>query len=179
MSSTPPLNHTKLNLGCGLKPLPDHINVDIVAEVKPDVIHDLNRFPYPFADSSFTEICAYDVVEHVEDMAAFFLEIWRVGRPGAKVKITTPHFSCNNSFMDPTHRRHLSYFSWDYFTAGHPFNFYGSEGFKISQREIIFSPTLCNKLVHRLANRWPVAYESRWAWIFPAWFLTVDLTVCK
>ena len=179
MSSTKLSTLTKLNLGCGLKPLPDHVNVDVVAAVKPDVVHDLNQFPYPFADSSFTEICAYDVVEHIENLPALFREIWRIGRPGATVHLTTPHFSCSNSFVDPTHRHHLSYYSWDYYTAGHPFNFYGSDGFKIVRRIIIFSPTLCNKLVHRLANRWPAGYESRWAWIFPAWFLSVELAVVK
>lgn len=26
---------------------------------------------------------------------------------------------------------------------------------------------------------WPLAYEQRWAWILPAWFLSVDLEVVK
>ena len=179
MSANPPAACVKLNLGCGRKKFSDHVNVDVVANVEPDVVHDLDRYPYPFADSSFNEACAYDVIEHVADVPAFLREIWRVARPGATVKLTTPHFSCRNSYTDPTHRRHLGYFSWDYFTAGHPFSFYGSEGFLIHRREIVFTPSFSNRLIWRLANRWPAAYESRWAWIFPAWFLSVDLTVVK
>ena len=43
----------------------------------------------------------------------------------------------------------------------------------------MFYPTLVNKLTWRIANRYPEAYERRWAWIFPAWFLSIDLEVLK
>jgi SAM-dependent methyltransferase len=170
---------SKLNLGCGQKKLPDHLNVDRVASVKPDVVHDLNQFPYPFPDGTFEEICAYDVVEHIDDIPAFMAEVRRMARPGARIIITTPHFSCANSYIDPTHQRHLSLFSFDYFTTGHQWNFYGGDGFIIARRQIIFSPSLVNSLVHRLANRYPSVYEYRWAWIFPAWYLHFELTVRK
>ena len=39
--------------------------------------------------------------------------------------------------------------------------------------------TLVNKLVWRLANRYPEAYERRWAWVFPAFFLSFELEVVK
>lgn len=175
----PPEKRTKLNLGCGLKQMADHVNLDVVASVKPDVVHDLNRFPYPFPDNCFDEIRAMDVIEHVADLPAMMREIWRIGGPGALVELTTPHFSCVNSYIDPTHVRHLSASSMDYFTAGHPLNFYGSEGFEVLQKRILFQPTLVNKLVSRLADRWPVEYERRWAWIFPAWFLGFRLRIRK
>jgi hypothetical protein len=44
---------------------------------------------------------------------------------------------------------------------------------------IIFAPTFLNKLVRRLANRWPARYERRWAWLFPAWFIYVELEIVK
>ena len=173
---TPP---KKVNLGCGRKRLPDCVNVDRVAEVQPDVVHDLDLHPYPFAEASFDEVHAYDVIEHLADIVAFMREISRIARPGAKVIVTTPHFSCANAFTDPTHRHQLSYFSLDYFTRDHPWNFYGDTGFAIAKRSLIFHPTWVNKVVHRLANRSPAAYERRWAWMFPAWFLYFELTVRK
>lgn len=179
MNPVPLEARTKLNLGCGKKHFADHINLDVVQAVNPDIVHDLNIYPYPFADSRFDEIVVYDVIEHIGDVPSFMREIWRLGRSGAKVIITTPHFSAANSYTDPTHQRHLGYFSLDYFTAGHPLNFYGSDGFQVDCRAMIFAPTLLNKLVHRLANRWPRAYEHRWAWIFPAWFLQYELQVAK
>jgi hypothetical protein len=39
----------------------------------------------------------------------------------------------------------------------------------------VFRPTLANKVVARLGNRFPRAWEQRWAWIFPAWFLAITL----
>jgi hypothetical protein len=39
-----------LNLGSGSAPLSGVISVDINTRTKPDVICDLNRFPWPFAD---------------------------------------------------------------------------------------------------------------------------------
>lgn len=169
----------KLNLGCGRKHFPDHVNLDLVADVQPDVVHDLNRFPYPFPDRRFDEIVAYDVVEHVADVASLMREAWRMLVPGGRLILTTPHFSAANSYTDPTHRWHLGYFSVDYFTAGHPLNFYGSDGFLVQHRSLVFAPTLLNKVVHRMANRWPKEYERRWAWMFPAWYVEFLLVAVK
>jgi hypothetical protein len=51
--------------------------------------------------------------------------------------------------------------------------------FRTLRRALIFAPTLFNKLAWRAANRWPNYYEHRWAWIFPAWFLSSELEVIK
>jgi SAM-dependent methyltransferase len=181
LNLAPPVNAlpARLNLGCGQKKLPGHLNVDRVASIQPDLVHDLDVHPYPLPDGAFEEICAYDVVEHVADVTVFMNEIWRVAQPGAVVKLTTPHFSCSNSYTDPTHRRHLGWSSFDYFTQGHQWNYYGSDGFEIRHRSLVFAPSLMNKLVGRLANRFPDRYEARWAWCFPAWFLYFELTVHK
>ena len=42
---------------------------------------------------------------------------------------------------------------------------------------IHFHPSLVNKLIWRCANRWPHVYERRWAWMFPAWFMSFRLEV--
>ena len=47
------------------------------------------------------------------------------------------------------------------------------------QRRVVFRKTLLNKLVHRVANRYVAAWEERWAWVFPAWFLFFQLRVVK
>ena len=38
---------------------------------------------------------------------------------------------------------------------------------------------IVNRVIFRLANRWPQEYERRWAWMFPAWFLYVELEALK
>jgi SAM-dependent methyltransferase len=168
-----------LNLGCGQKRLDGAINLDRVAWVKPDVVHDLDQFPWPFEDNQFNDVRANDVIEHCSDVIATMEEIHRVSRSGAIVRITTPHFSSANSFTDPTHRYHFSYFSFHYFTSEHDFDFYSAKRYRRRQAQIIFHPTMVNKLIWRLANRYPQAYERRWAWLFPAWFLNFELEVVK
>jgi len=168
-----------LNIGCGRKRIDGAVNLDISAGVGADVVHDLNRFPWPLPSGQFRQVFAYDVIEHLPDVVPVMEEIYRVCRDGAQVHITVPHFSSANAFTDPTHRHQFSCFSFDYFGADHELSFYSHARFKRSRTQIVFYPTLVNKLVHRLANRRPDAYERRWAWMFPAWFLSIDLEAQK
>ena len=168
-----------LNLGCGFKRLSDALNVDLRASTGADIVHDLNSIPWPLPDNQFETVLLGDSLEHLKDIVAAMEEIHRVSVRGAIVRITTPHFSSSNSFTDPTHLHHFSYFSFDYFTGEHDFDFYTERRFRRRHAQIIFHPTLVNKLIWRIANRYPQAYERRWAWMFPAWFLTFDLEVIK
>ena len=168
-----------LNLGCGEKQLPNAVNVDITSSTAPDVVHNLNERPWPLPSEQFVEVLAHDVIEHLDDVVATMEEIHRVCRDGAIVRITLPHFSSANAFTDPTHRHYFGWFSFHYFTGEHQFSFYTDVRFRRRSSQIVFAPTLLNKLVWRLANRWPAAYEKRWAWIFPAWFLSFELEVVK
>jgi SAM-dependent methyltransferase len=168
-----------LNLGCGRKRINDAINVDVNARASPDVICDLDRVPWPFRDGEVREVFAHDVIEHLHDVVTVMDEIHRVCRTNAIVRITAPHFSSPNAFSDPTHRRQFGASSFDYFTGDHELSFYTTSRFRRRVTNIVFTPTLLNKLVRRLANRWPARYERRWAWLFPAWFIYVELEVVK
>jgi SAM-dependent methyltransferase len=174
-----PAGCRKLCLGSGRKQQDGAVNVDIVASTNPDIVHDLNRTPWPLPSDQFDECHAYDVIEHLNDIVATMEEIHRVCRNGAVVRITVPHFSSGNAFTDPTHRHYFSCFSLNYFTGEHQFSFYSDRRFKRRSNQILFAQTLVNKIVHRLANRFPAEYERRWAWIFPAWFLYFELEVVK
>ncbi len=173
------LNRTILHLGSGRKYDPNAVNVDIVSSTNPDLVQNLDLFPWPLPDDQFEEVRAYDVVEHLDQIVCVMEEIHRVCRDGARVKITVPHFSCANAFTDITHRHYFSVNSFNYFTGDNEFGFYTDKHFRKISAEIIFQPTLVNKFVHRFASRYPSAYEQRWAWIFPAWFLSFELAVVK
>ncbi len=168
-----------LNLGSGKKYVQGATNVDITVATNPDVVHDLNCIPWPFPDSHFTEVLAHDVLEHLTDLVAVMEEIHRVCEDGAVVRITTPHFSSSNSYTDLTHRHHFGYFSLDHFTGESCNDFYTDRRFRMNTRKIIFHSSLMNKLVWRLAERRPDAYERSWAWALPAWFLYFELAVVK
>ena len=182
-SSTPPemkAHHvTALNLGCGRKHIEGAVNLDISASVTPDVVHDLNTRPWPFQSDSFEHVYAYDVLEHVDEVIDTMNEIHRVCQAGARVEITVPHFSCANTFTDPTHRHAFGHASFHYVTGEHEFSFYTDRMFRRRVSQMVFRPSIVNKVVRRLANRFPESYEMRWAWLFPAWFLYFDLEVIK
>ena len=168
-----------LNIGSGRHYRPNAVNVDVTADTSPDVVHDLNRRPWPFADGQFDEVIATDVLEHLDDTAATMAELHRVCADGARVEVVVPHYSSDGAFTDPTHRHYFGAFTFDYFSASHTNNFYSPARFEVEARRIVFRPTLANKVVARLGNRFPRAWEQRWAWIFPAWFLAITLRVAK
>ena len=174
-----PADCRKLCLGSGRKKQENAVNVDLVASTGPDICHDLNHTPWPLPDDQFDECHAYDVIEHLDNIVTTMEEVHRVCRNGAIVRITVPHFSCANAFTDPTHRHYFSCFSLNYFTGEHEFSFYSDRHFKRRANQILFAHTWLNKLIHRLANRFPAEYERRWAWMFPAWFLYFELEVVK
>lgn len=165
----------RLNLGSGRRKQADAWNVDRVAAVEPDLVWDLDRTPYPLPAGHFERICAFDVVEHLGDLIAFVEEAHRLLAPGGTLEITTPHYSCSNSFTDPTHRHHLGCFSFDYFTDRSGWNFYSEVRFEIALRVLVFPPGRLSGLFARWANRHPEIYERRFAWIVPAWFLHFEL----
>ncbi len=104
-----------LDVGCGINKLPGSLGIDRNPNTKADVLVELDRFPYPFKDSSFDGLQAIHVIEHVSDVIRAMEEFHRVVRPGGQVFIATPHYTDFSSFCDPTHRWHLNSFSLRYF----------------------------------------------------------------
>jgi SAM-dependent methyltransferase len=104
-----------LDVGCGVNKCAGAIGIDVNPRSRADVLCDLNRIPYPFADSSFDELRAIHVIEHVADVVRAMEEFHRLVRPGGTVLIETPHYTDFSSFCDPTHRWHLNSFSLRYF----------------------------------------------------------------
>lgn len=86
----------KLDLGVGSKPRePGFTTVDCVAEFVPDVVWDLETFPYPWADESVDEIRMIHVLEHLGQEPKVFLkimlELHRILVPGGVLTIHAPH----------------------------------------------------------------------------------------
>jgi SAM-dependent methyltransferase len=120
-----------LDVGCGVNKYPDAIGIDRHAASRADVLCDLDHLPYPFADGSFERIRAVHVLEHVADFIRTMEEFHRLLKAGGRVWIVTPHFSDYSSFCDPTHRRHLSSFSFRYFGEAHGgFGYYSAAKFR-------------------------------------------------
>ena len=97
------LESDKLNLGSGQYKKKGFINLDFVGDTNPDVVWDLDKFPYPFPDSKFEIVTAYHLIEHVKDPFKTMVEIHRIMKDGGKLIIRTPHFS--RGFTHPDHKR--------------------------------------------------------------------------
>jgi SAM-dependent methyltransferase len=170
-----------LAIGSGkMNPSPNITRLDISPETGADVIWDLNIFPYPFEDSTFDRIECFDVIEHVANIPAVMQECHRILKNDGLFYITTPHYSSNNSYIDPTHRFHLSYFSFDCFSDEHKYHYYSKARFKMIQKKMIFDGLFLRKaLFSKLAYLFPEFYEKRLSWIFPAWFLYFEMRAIK
>lgn len=168
-----------LNLGCGRKLMAGALNLDRSRTTGADLVHDLRQVPWPLPADHFRAVHAYDVIEHLDDVVRTLEEVHRICRPGAIMHVTVPHFSSSNAFTDVTHRHFFSVRSFEPFDAAHELCFYSLARFRYRRVRISFHPSLVNRIVFRLANRWPHAYERRWAWMFPAWFLYFELEVLK
>ena len=108
-----------LDVGCGRVKAPGAIGVDSNLDASAaDVICDLNS-PLPFAESTFDEVRAVHVIEHLDDVLKATAEIYRVTRPGGSIYLVTPHYTDFISWCDPTHRWHLNSFSFRYFGHVH------------------------------------------------------------
>lgn len=93
----------KLNLGCGEFKKKGYVNLDINRNVKPDVVHDLGKFPYPFTDNYFDLVEADHVLEHTEDPFRVMKELCRITKPNGALTIKVPHFS--RGFTHSDHKR--------------------------------------------------------------------------
>jgi SAM-dependent methyltransferase len=108
-----------LDVGCGIRKAPGAIGIDRNPASKADVLCDLDRFPYPFADGAFDRVVAIHVIEHVADVIRAMEEFHRLVKPHGSIRIETPHYTDFSSFCDPTHRSHLNSFSFRYFGEKH------------------------------------------------------------
>jgi ubiquinone/menaquinone biosynthesis C-methylase UbiE len=114
-----------LDVGCGANKYEGAVGLDNNPKTAADVIHDLGEFPYPFPDNEFDLIIASHIIEHVPDVMAFVTELYRIAKPGARIRIATPHYTNPDWPNDPTHRNHFNSFSFDTFIPGREtFDFY-------------------------------------------------------
>jgi predicted SAM-dependent methyltransferase len=97
----------KLNLGCGEHHKDGYVNVDKYGN--PDVLHDLETFPWPWEDNSVQEVQLNHVLEHLGESAVVYFriikELYRICKAGAKIYIAVPHPRHDDFLNDPTHVR--------------------------------------------------------------------------
>ncbi len=171
-----------LHLGCGPKKIPGSIGIDINNNIGADVVHNLNKFPYPFKSNHFDKIVAENIMEHLENIPKVLEELHRICKNNSKLIVTTGHFSGIDSFTDPTHIHFFTSRTFDYFIPGT--NLFELQYSKAKYRKIKIrlGPDKSGfplNLLLKLINIYPVIYEKRFAFIFPVGVISYELQIVK
>lgn len=141
-----------LNLGCGdVKEPPPWINVDAYSNCNPDVVWDLDVFPYPWPDNSVDEIQIRHTLEHLENWWEAFLEMTRILKPGGTLRIHVPDESSATAL---TYRDHRTVFGLA--------SFHGTVG-RVSGTNA-WAKTVENSVPMRLERYYQVPYK-RFEWM--------------
>lgn len=172
-----------LELGCGRKRTPGAIGVDINPRVKPDVLWDLNKTPYPFQQDSFHEIICSHVLEHLDNIVKVMEELHRIGTAGCVIRVNAPYFTSINAYMDPTHRHFFTSRTFDYFCSEPPNELfdldYSTARFRKRTARVLSMPGFIKDIVTRWINDHLELYEKRLAFIFPRFEIYYELEVLK
>ena len=172
-----------LHLGCGMFKIPGSIGIDINKNSHADIIHDLNKFPYPLKANTFEEIIAENILEHLDDIPKVMEEIYRIAKNHATFIITTSHFSSVDSFTDPTHKHFFTSRTFDYFIPGTDLYKYHYSKAKFKKVKVIVGITYTKnpliKLLIAIINKYLLTFEKRFAFIFPVGVIQYELEIIK
>lgn len=106
-------------LGGGEDPSPGFINIDIRKLPTVDIIHDLEKFPWPFPSNSVDLLVASHLVEHLQPHGGVFIdfmnEAWRICKNGASFMIAAPYGTSTGFVQDPSHCNPVNEVTWSYF----------------------------------------------------------------
>ncbi len=175
----------KLDIGCGGSKKEGYLGVDQLFLPGVDIIHDLNKFPYPFSDGLVDEIWMDQVLEHLDQPVKVIEELYRICRDGALITIGVPYFRSFYSVIDPTHKNFFSTYWFNYFDPAHSFSKryqYSKSKFKVKKIEFdreYLKKGLLHKFIVGLAEKHPNFYETRISHFYPLNSLTFYLEVIK
>lgn len=97
----------KLNLGCGKNHLQGYINCDEQEENNPDLILNLNVYPYHFHSNTADYILLKHVLEHLDNPVKTIEECHRILKKGGVLEIRVPHWNAD-LWGNPWHKHRFS-----------------------------------------------------------------------
>jgi hypothetical protein len=119
---------SRLNLGSGKGWLPEYLNLDRDPAWHPDVVADIcdpELFDRELPSTRFGTVClqrdffdeivAFDVLEHVPDLAKAMTNCLALLREGGVMRIHVPYDLSFGAWQDPTHIRAFNERSWWYY----------------------------------------------------------------
>jgi len=156
------------DFGCGKNKIENAIGVDITLNSECDLIFNLDKVPYPIKSNTIDLIYMRHSLEHLENIFEIFSEIARILKKGGRLIIISPHYTCAHSYIDITHKRAFSIFSFEpfYRTGGYIQN--SGPEFKLILSKLRFRTIYRLFGIELVANLFPRTYEKYFAYIFPA-----------
>ena len=111
-----------LDLGCGGNKQPGFVGIDIRKLDGVDIVHDLEKFPYPLPDNCCLNVVASHLIEHIKPWLTIpmFDEIWRILKPGGRFAAATPYAGSPGFWQDPTHCNGFTQVTFQYFDPDYP-----------------------------------------------------------
>jgi len=105
----------KLDIACGQTKQPGYVGIDISKIPGVDIVHDLEKTPWPIKNNSVSEAFCSHFIEHVKNLPAFMDELHRVLVVGGKAAIVCPYYTSMRCWQDPFHIRAISEATFLYF----------------------------------------------------------------
>ena len=132
----------KLDVGSGGTHEDGWESIDRSDAYKPDYVHDLTDFPWPFEDEAFDELRCSHILEHIDRslLVSVMNEMHRIMKPGGMLHIESPVAPHWKAFADPTHVSFLVPQTFIYFadeSASMYQKLYGIKKWELVEEQII------------------------------------------
>lgn len=126
----------RLDIGCGANKQKNFVGMDKRKLEGVDIVHDLERFPYPLPKDICLTIVGSHIVEHIKPwlMIDFMDELWRIAKVGCQLALAMPYGVSHGFVQDPTHCNPCNETTFQYFDPVYPlYQIYKPKPWKISQ----------------------------------------------
>lgn len=176
-----------LNLGCGRRPIPGAVNLDICQLPDLAVVADI-RQGLPFKDGTFDAVITWSVLEHLvpDEFHLVLKDIVRVCKAGAFFKVHVPYFASEAAFSTIDHKSFFAYNTfWRYRESDTdpttPKIFSDNMQVRLvwHTHKLLRIP---NTLIMQVVNLHPLLamfYQNFLCWLFPMRALDVVCTVVE
>ena len=172
----------RLNLGCGSDIKEGYINLDITKLEGVDIVHNLQKLPYPFEDNYFDEIYARMIIEHLDNPIKIIQELYRMLKKSGKLIIEVPYETSCLTWSLP-HKRAYNLSAFDCFAKNTRVKQLNPEGglkvcFNHLNRRLYFprGKHIESYILEPIFNLIPKVYEGTFLkFLFPALSIIIEL----
>lgn len=167
-----------LDVGSGGRSVAGAVRMDVLALPGVDVVHDMNRVPWPFGNEQFDLVLLNNALEHADAIIPVLDEVHRILAPTGRAVIQVPYFRSVDAFADPTHRHFFTSASLDPVIAerqhyNYTEHLYTLKGFWYGWPHPSANPFA--RAIKLFAHRFPRVYDQYLSLIVPVPCLTWEL----